>query len=347
MIVFVNQMKVSMEIKVPEKFTHTYEQLIDINSIIANHVHRTKNKITKYYENKTWDRYKKLSNPYEMVFLSPNKRTLNASNYLPVSRSFFKLWEIMNDFNSKILKKDAMRVLFLAEGPGGFIEAFRKYRGDTAKDYCVGMTLKSSNKNVPDWKVDNFVKEYGVDQIGNLYNSENIRYMKDKYGTDFDLITADGGFDFSADFNNQEDASIELIQKEIEMAVSLQKEDGAFILKIYDMFHEQTLEVIQGLINIYKSIYIVKPYTSRPANSEKYLICIGFTGKRNFVPKKCDTQVLASIVSFNETYSKLQVQCIENTIQMIDNDIYSTDRAQVIYNDNKKKCLEWCDKYSI
>ena len=45
---------------------------------------------------KEWNNLKKYVNPYELIY-SPNTKT-NISKYQPVSRSFFKLWEMINKF---------------------------------------------------------------------------------------------------------------------------------------------------------------------------------------------------------------------------------------------------------
>ena len=48
-----------------------------------------------------------------------------------------------------------------------------------------------------------------------------------------DLITADGGFDFSMDFNQQEILIGKLLFAQIAYALCLQKRGGKFILKIF------------------------------------------------------------------------------------------------------------------
>ena len=46
---------------------------------------------------------------------------------------------------------------------------------------------------------------------------------------DADLVTADGGFDFSTNFNKQEQSSLRIIFCEIVTALSVQKKGGAFM----------------------------------------------------------------------------------------------------------------------
>ena len=49
-----------------------------------------------------------------------------------------------------------------------------------------------------------------------------------------------------------------------------------FVLKVFDVFLQPTVELIYLLSCFYEHVYIVKPNTSRYANSEKYVVCKKF-----------------------------------------------------------------------
>jgi hypothetical protein len=349
------------------------EHLLRYNVFLQHVLTRYKNKITEHYKNKLWDRYKKLANEYELIFTTPNTGS-NISLYCPVSRSFFKMWEILHDFKSEIgLSNTPINAMFLAEGPGGFAEAFVKLRNGLG-DSCYGISLKSANKNVPEWRYQQGVTVcYGADGTGDLYNKANLDYMSDNLPK-MHLITADGGFDFSNDFNGQEESSIKLILCEIYSAFVLQEEGGSLVLKIYDMFHEHTLKIVSLLKIYYENIYIVKPLSSRPANSEKYLVCTGFSmsdastlfALGNLVGQYGDVAlneffnsiqhnagVLHGLVSYNVYYTLRQAYYIEQTICYI-NDFgknYHDERVRSqiksISDKNKQKSSRWCEKYGL
>ena len=58
-----------------------------------------KDKIDLNNASKDWDKSKKISNVYELIHISNNKmKSESISRYDPLSRSFFKLWEIINYF---------------------------------------------------------------------------------------------------------------------------------------------------------------------------------------------------------------------------------------------------------
>ena len=86
----------------------------------------------------------------------------------------------------------------------------------------VGLTLPPENKYIPDWKkLKSTINIKNIEVFyGNLYKYNDIKKFvrKFKYNK-VDLVTADGGFDYSSDFNGQEINSHKIIFSEI--AVSL------------------------------------------------------------------------------------------------------------------------------
>lgn len=383
---------------IDKTISKSIDKLININKVLYDIVTKHKNKITYYHNNKSWDKFKKLSNEYELIFTTPNTGT-NISEYCPVSRSFFKLWEILHDFNDIFFTNPSspLKCLFLAEGPGGFAEAFIKYRQDNLNqdnlnqssqiDKYYGITLKSNHdKNIPEWKITkellkNMQITYGADNTGNLYNYCNIEWLQNNFEP-IDFITADGGFDFSTDFNSQEELSFRLILCEILTALLVQKKGGTFILKVFDMFTFNTLKIIHVIKSFYDTVYIVKPLTSRPANSEKYLICTGFKGVDNtnkktitllsnlvknysefnvqqtMVQIQFEQHILNNLISFNLHYSIRQVFYIQRTINYINqfsqqkggnvgSPLHDSAEMNIIMNDHIRKSKKWCEKYNI
>ena len=266
-------------------FTYTkdvYNIDIYINKSLHNYINYAKKQIDIYYTE--WDSYKKYTNPYEYIHsIIPLYKT-SVSKLKPLSRSFFKLIEIFHllDILNDITIPN-ITSFHLAEGPGGFIEALLWLRNNT-NDVYYGMTLINDDINIPGWKKSQYflnknqnVKiEYGINKNGDLSDVENLKYCYEKYNNSIDIITGDGGFDFSVDFNKQEIVSTKLILYQICFAISMQKEGGIFILKFFDLFTEASVDLIYLLSLCYEKIYIVKPFTSRYANSEKYIVCKKF-----------------------------------------------------------------------
>lgn len=289
-------------------FSDTCPEIFISNSL-SNYLYEIKNKIKGFEQE--WDFFKKYTNPYEFInTLIPGKNKC-ISKYKPLSRSYFKMVEILrffffdyhnmnvqNDCDLKIPpstllfpNKSAIRTFHLAEGPGGFIEAMVNLRKNR-NDLYVGMTIlddssvdhSHNDTNIPGWKKsDHFIRsnpnvriETGADGTGNILSLENLIHCRELYGSSMDFITADGGFDFSADFNQQETNIASLLFAQMCYAICLQKQGGHFVLKLFDTFMEHTLDILYILSSVYKKVYITKPQTSRYANSEKYLVCKNF-----------------------------------------------------------------------
>jgi len=317
------------------------------------------------YNLKEWNNLKKYVNPYELIHSTYNKLI-----YQPVSRSFFKLWEIINKFD--LLDNSKRNVISnIAEGPGGFIECILKLQSD---NLIFSTTLYPSNKDIPSWNklIKNLDKQnkHPVKNLNllyhNIYNYDDyLKYIENFKENKADFITADGGFDYSIDFNRQEEMSYRIIFSEIIIALSIQKLGGNFVLKIFDIFTIFTLKYIYLLYLFYDEVYIYKPLTSRVANSEKYIICKNFQGvddvtMTNLIDlyKKFDlyenknidiknlllpNNFILAINQFNENYVQNQISFIDKTINMIKN------KSNIVYliEQQKQNAKKWCEIYNF
>jgi 23S rRNA U2552 (ribose-2'-O)-methylase RlmE/FtsJ len=217
---------------------------IFISGTLSHFLSSMKEKISS--KENAWDIYKKYTNPYEYIHTPIPLKRRSISKVKPISRSYFKMIEMTELFG--LLNKYQsinIRSFHLAEGPGGFIEALATLRNNT-QDVYYGMTLidKDPRSNIPTWKKSNeflgrfpnVILEYGGDKTGNILVLENLRYCKEKYNSSMDIITGDGGFDFSTDFNYQEISIVKLLYGQFAFAVTMQKKGGHFILKIPTYF---------------------------------------------------------------------------------------------------------------
>lgn len=347
--------------------TTSIERLLEINQRIHEILVGQKDKITAYHRSKRWDNYKKLTNDYELVFTT-HQGYPSIANYSPISRSYFKLWEIIKDMQQEtgILPGGVEKAAFLADAPGGFIEAWVNFcAGDGSEIY--GISLRPSHNVIPNWKLgerycrDNRINiVYGKNNNGDLYDLGTVHDFVDTVGEhECGLVTADGGFDFSSDFNNQEEMSLMLLTAEIYTALCVQKPGGTFIIKIFDIHKVDTMQLIYVLYSMYDDVYITKPLTSRPANSEKYVVATGFN-----VAAPCDyfknklrgvikgdnvldiplpVAFVNMIVEFNCYYISNQVNHICKTLSYDNTDATknATIRTQLC------KAIKWCHKYDI
>jgi hypothetical protein len=243
------------------------------------------------------------------------------------------------------------------------------------------MTLldDKNDPNIPAWKKSeyflrqnpNVFIEGGSDKTGNILSIDNFNYCREKYGSSMDLITADGGFDFSLDFNNQEINISKLLFAQICFAISMQKRDGSFILKMFDTFMNHSIDLLYILSSFYDKVYMIKPQTSRYANSEKYIVCKGFThlASENFFPfiyKAFETMInstgdlhikrfvsinisnnfLSRVEEYNAIFGQQQIENINYTLSLIDNK-HKQEKIDNLIKINIQKSVLWCYKYNI
>ena len=227
-----------------------------------------------------WDIYRKLFT--SLVFLNyyEDKKNIGIYKKNVLSRSYFKMIEIQNDYNILQGLNNSINVAFIAEAPGGFIEAFYKMR-NYKKDKYYGITLLENNNNVPCWhklkqkiKDENLYLLEGYDKTGNIYKLINILHIINTIGENScDIVTADGGFDFTKDYINQEYNFMRLFLCEIILGLKLQKIGGTFIIKCFDITHTINLKLFYLLSHLYEKVIVTKLKTSRQTNSERYIIC--------------------------------------------------------------------------
>ena len=160
----------------------------------------------------------------------------------------------------------------------------------------------------------------------------------------------------------------------------MQKHKGKFILKIFDSFMQHTIDLIAILSSFYEQVYITKPNTSRYANSEKYIVCIGF------IHKSCDiflpvlnnafekmTTILQTILcqvqsplvqpcryleitipklfltkleEYNSIFGQQQLENIHYTLSLIENR-FKHDKIDNLIKQNSQKCIQWCINHDM
>jgi len=135
--------------------------LLTISSPECRSLQQAKNNIDLYYKEGKWDDYKKITNPYEYIFLSWNRRSSRSvAIRQPLSRSYFKMIELWKRLNldselEDLVKRDGGLVsAHAAEGPGGFIEACFTCCEFHSWDFKAAhaITLRSDAKNSPGWR---------------------------------------------------------------------------------------------------------------------------------------------------------------------------------------------------
>ena len=258
-------------------------------------LHEYRKRINQY-ERQTgtseWEYFKKIVNPYELIYTQKKYENFPDSICIlhPLSRSYFKMLEILEitEFFKVHAKATVLRSAHVCEGPGGFIEGFldrcEKYK--VIKASSTAITLRPRQPNVPGWKrAASFLQkhknvhiEYGSDGTGNLLNPANQTAFIEACVPKVNLFTADGGFDFSTDYDSQEQTIYSLLLASTRVGFEVLAPGGLFVMKLFDIYFPGTQDLVYFLSTHFMSWTLYKPATSRPCNPEMYFVGRRFSG---------------------------------------------------------------------
>ncbi len=342
----------------------TYKNEINLllnNEDDIHEIQNLKNKINDISEKK-WKIYRKYIDNYEFINIVDN------------NRAYYKFWEILYTYKDILFKKKSLYSLQLCEAPGGFILSLLDFINSLNINTTIKIyTMSLNDKNTPSYNIPLLSQHRNIDILpginskGDINNMYNISYIK-QHCVNFDFISCDGGFDEGDKYNIKEQLHYKLILNEIIYNIELQANKGCFILKIFDIFTNTTVNIIYLLTLCYKSVYVYKPYTSRPTNSEKYLICNNFIlngDDKIFLLnnlKKLSSSLISKDILFfslfdninihflaklniiNRNHIQVQKKYLNDAIKLHNSNLYYTKYK---YNHNPYLNFDtWCKKFN-
>ncbi|KAK2710052.1 hypothetical protein QYM36_013652 [Artemia franciscana] len=224
------------------------------------------------------------SNPFETIkkVFFQNRAAVKMAEIDAVTEFMFTNFNQRNDDASNVDAKEPLYFADVCAGPGGFSEYVLFRKKWHSKGF--GFTLKGDN----DFKLEEFLvgppecfePYYGKNGDGNVYEPENITSLKDFIydntdGRGVHFMMADGGFSVDGQENIQEILSKRLYLCQFLVALCVVRTGGHFVCKLFDIFTPFSVGLIYLMWMSFEQISIFKPNSSRPANSERYIICKG------------------------------------------------------------------------
>lgn len=220
------------------------------------------------------------SNPFETIrgAIFQNRAAVKMAN-IDALFDFMFTTPVDEHGTSLVRENDLLYFADVCAGPGGFSEYVLWRKKWNAKGF--GFTLRSEN----DFKLHEFLAGhpetfdpfYGIKGNGDVYDPENITSLTDyvlrQTGTGVHFMMSDGGFSVEGEENIQEILSKQLYLCQCLVALSIVRENGHFVTKLFDIFTPFSVGLIYLMYKCFKQICVFKPNTSRPANSERYLVC--------------------------------------------------------------------------
>ncbi|ENN81754.1 hypothetical protein YQE_01847, partial [Dendroctonus ponderosae] len=221
------------------------------------------------------------ANPFETIraMFFMNRAALKMVNIDAACDFMFTTMEENENFSNK---EGPIYFADICAGPGGFTEyiLWRKkwwYKG-------FGMTLKDEH----DFKVADsccasiamFQPLYGADERGDICNPDNLTDFADRVANEskggLHFMMSDGGFSVKGQESLQEVISKTIYVCQCILALKTLRPHGHFVTKTFDIFTPFSVGLLYLMYLCFESVGIIKPNSSRPANSERYFVCRNF-----------------------------------------------------------------------
>jgi len=190
-----------------------------------------------------------------------------------------------------------------------------------------GFTLRGAN----DFKLEKFFAAspesfdtfYGVKEDGNIFDESNQdslnEYIRMHTPQGVHFAMADGGFSVEGQKNIQEILSKQLYLCQFLTALKILRPNGSFVCKVFDLFTPFSVGLVYLMYKCFQQIAIIKPNSSRPANSERYLVC---------KYKRSDAET-AGIVAYLNTVNLM----LSDESQLDENDVLEIFNANELAED--------------
>ncbi|KAF0685623.1 Aste57867_22522 [Aphanomyces stellatus] len=211
-----------------------------------------------------------VANPYECI-----------GKWKFVNRSAMKMAE-MDARMSLLPQVDAVSFVDLCGAPGGFSEYLVFKAASRRQDIAgQGISIRVPGNPHLDWHLSDDMKRvmsisYGADDTGNLYIQDNMDDFTQRvlaaHPHGVDVVAADGGFQDARNQSDQEERMHRLVLCEILTMCRVLTPGGHFVCKTFELSTAFSARLLFLLHHLFEELAIVKPITSRPASSERYIV---------------------------------------------------------------------------
>lgn len=272
--------------------------------------------------------------------------------------------------------------LHICEAPGAFICALNHYIQSKFKntrwDWLACTFNPYHRDNLAESMIDDdaFISAtknkwyFGADNTGDMRLPCNIQgtWNRAKKMGNIMLVTADGGVDCSLNPKDQESIVAQLLYCETVTALGVLHIGGEFVLKMFTFFEDSSICLLALLKLHFETVHVCKPETSKPGNSETYVVCKGFRGIARDVlqvlllhtgkdsPQFADgrgmfsraflgERWIQSVVECAAYFAKLQSEAIQRNLALFED--CSEVQKNEIYQSKKEVAEKWTARYQI
>jgi 23S rRNA U2552 (ribose-2'-O)-methylase RlmE/FtsJ len=230
-----------------------------------------------------------------------------------INRAYYKMHEIL--LSCALPSTEAS--VHLCEAPGGFVQCVSDHLSDARWSWRA-VTLPGGVPVTSD--VSLLPRERGSFVFADVLcdGDDAVEQMREAFPDGVDLVTADGATEMNHERLEEEHFPLALAQTNI--ALKCLHTGGNFVLKVFECLLPCTKDLVASLSQAFDTVSLIKPFSSRPSNSERYLVCRGFHGDVTHV----GSQPLFHAASWEKEYDTLvsrmavlQIQSLERALASV------------------------------
>lgn len=365
-----------------DMFTEVQWQLNELQHL-KTLLNRTKQKLNLFDLNQ-WHAHTTKMNPAGLVINHIRKNV--RPDFL--TQAWCKFYEIacgssLFQRGAVVDSEHSLFTVHLCEAPGAFVSALNHYMAinhEWLRLKWLAMTLNPYHEanGHPDIVSDDRLIlntlnnwEFGPDYTGNIfqpgYADHLYRTVQHRFGSDgVGLVTADGSIDCSDDPGEQENVVMRLHNYETMVALNVLRKGGSLVQKMFTTFECGSVCRMYLLCSIFQSVVVKKPATSKPGNSEVYVVCLGYVGRNSALPfvrkffasmalgtfdtmaifplSQIPGEFITELRRCSEYFSRLQIETIENNIDALS---HKEDRYREMETLQWSVCTEFMARHGL
>lgn len=252
-----------------------------------------KHKIDPIYNDKSKEKiYSKITDDIRLLELLRGSKGILAREYNAqgVTNANMKMYEAITYINRiypELFNTPTFRSFHIAEAPGNFLNAINHFIKTKYKNLTWEWFANSyEGEGETDYLTDTYglIKRFrskwllGPEKNGDITSVDNLVDFSNTVGK-VDLVTSDVKFvPREVNFDEEENINKPVQVGHLLATLLCLRVGGVMLLKEFTYFETLSVHCLLLLSKCFDKLYIYKPESSRPANSETYLLGIGFKG---------------------------------------------------------------------
>jgi cap2 methyltransferase len=367
-----------------EKYTYHYEELYEIKKKLND----AKHNLDKITNKKKYDSIVDLIRPQDEL-RGRSGILVTEYNAEIVTNAWLKMFELMIFVE---IKNKKFTTFHVAEAPGNFLLAINHKinteNSDIEWEWLASSYRELFNKSENNYLIDQYhlIRKFqdnwifGADGDGDITSPDNIvsfsQIIRTKFGHKVDLFTSDVKYvPVDVNFDEEERINLPVHLGHLLCALVTLNPGGVMILKEFTLLEASSVCMLYIMAYCFEKLHIVKPETSRPANSEIYIVGTGYKDNLTeqelqkllnimeyirfmntdcgspaiFTKDSIPTKFIDEIVEVQSSLAAHQISGLEQNLALFEK--YKNSSPATIRNDlisiRQKVAYEWIKKMKV